>query len=396
MIDILNKKKIKEDDTNKTLIQEVIDNLTIASRMRECYINRDTGALEDYYKKLKNVSNFNNEKSDFFSKTIKKGKSREKPIRYEDTELEIEDERTKGEMGDGKIALRLVIIEAIDSKGIEGQSFVDAMSPFSTMVNARKTKKYQCAVVVGPWIFEWNESCFVVPKKCYFNATYYVTETGYYIGNLDCSFAISESSRFVTQWNRTKSFDPTFCNAHHFVDGLFKCLTDRTLKGDNLDSYREIGLKQSPEIKFPKTIVADILRKWKPEMASMKIDLEFVKRLKNFLELQNAKLFSFANHTELDIFLYILKECQMMDALCTVNPEFLFVLRAYDRLFWLAHFDGSALTGVCYRPTVEFETNQIKDGTLPLIYNEKHECHFNDVVGLNASRNHVNWWEAAK
>lgn len=385
---------LKHIQMDSKISSELVFTLTNQNELKKYYLNKNSKELLDYNEKLKSINGFYIEKtSQTISNIVRKGKPN--ALKTDPVELDFITEIKKGEVENEKLGLRLLLVESHNLNSISNESMLDTLSPFSTMIKQRNTKSYQFVVCMGPWILEWNETSFVIPKRAFFNSSYYATETGYYIGNLDCEFSINETAKFIAYWNKTRVYDKTNCHSQTFVDSLFKALTNRTLRGHNLNTFREFGVKLKSEVIIPEKIMNIILGKsmsqseiietpLPKEEIEFKTHYEKQETFKNIL----SKRVEFKTHRDIDEFMKYLKVCKITDDNLNANPEFYFILKSIDRLFWLKHFDGSTLFHIFYRIPEEEETENSP------LKNHSHldVCHFGDISKVSSSRNYYKWW----
>lgn len=305
-LEALLKKKGIETDIN--LGKLVTDDIS------KYYINKSTDKLMECKKHLNSIDTFTKGIDEFTSKKVIRAMHGVIPMG--DIILDFDKERKlKGEIGDEKFALRLVLLEKRSEQDIMDESMSNILSPFGTMVKSRTSGKYHFAVAVGPWLIEWDEVSLIIPKKAYFNATFFIVETGFHIGNLDCDYAMSQLIGFSKLWNSTRLYSESTCNSWHMVKELFMALTGKTPTGPNADMFQQKGYIDGMVVKVPKTLGLT----------------EFAK---------------FDTHRDLEKFIATLENKGLMKDLKKTQSELSFMLSAYDRLFWLKYFKDASLSEV--------------------------------------------------
>lgn len=370
--------KLKNLDLNIEDVNKIVNVLTSQNEMLDCYLNINSEELWKFEEYIKKPNNFYKESnSQYKSLEIRKNTKHPEVSKTQPIYLKFPYEPISEDILPEKLSLRLLLIEKHTPTTIQDESFSDTLSPFATFINQRKTKIYHFALCVGPWMLEWNETSFVVPKRCVFNAAFYANETGFNMGKLDSEFAIKQAAKTVSQWNKTKVYNHETCNSRHFVDTLFSALTSRIITGNNFEQFKATGYKETPEVVIPDNIASMILKN----------DTENIK--KRLVVGTNGLVFRFQTHEQLDHFLKVLTDIGITSDMLHKNPEFYFILKSYDRIFWLNHFDHSSLSNVCYRPHKENETeySPLKDEERVL-----DECHFGDFNMVFSSDNYDKWW----
>ena len=159
--------KFKNINVDPLDARQIVHVLTSEEALGTFYLNKDTTQLLKFNNDLKSLPNFYDENhSQTKSKIIKKGRGPNQK-KEETIEIDFLDEIQKGDVGNEKLGLRLLLIEKHTTQTITDESLLDLISPLTTFIHQRGSKQYQLAVCVGPWLLEWNETSFVIPKKMF-------------------------------------------------------------------------------------------------------------------------------------------------------------------------------------------------------------------------------------
>lgn len=100
---------------------------------------------------------------------------------------------------------------------------------------AQKFGDFASAILMGPWLLEWNETSLCVPKK-FSSSVYYLMEEFPILGTVDFD-AIDKVAEFVADWNSTKAYSTKNCNCQHFVDTFIKNFDVPSLKMKSYAKY---------------------------------------------------------------------------------------------------------------------------------------------------------------
>ncbi|KAL0486422.1 hypothetical protein AKO1_011998 [Acrasis kona] len=217
------------------------------------------------------------------------------------------------------LKIKLVIVELDGSA--RHRTFRKILSPimdtFLTNTTGLQYGLFHSALIVGPWYLEWNDSCLIVPRKCYSGAAVIAADVNKYFKGPQVSEAIDKISDVICDWNANYSYSRQTNNCQRFVDDICKALNidinfDGALKS-YLDQLRTKGVC---DMSYPLT-----------------------ESMKHTLGIEDQEDKKFNTHKELDDFVKLINRkdpCYFdMDP---AGQDDLILLKSYDRAFWLRHF----------------------------------------------------------
>jgi len=213
------------------------------------------------------------------------------------------------------LKVKLVIVEIHNSAS--QRTFRRVLSPLMDTFNiSPQFGLFHSALIVGPWYLEWNDSCLVVPRKCYSGAAVLAADVEKFFKGPQVSVALDRISNVICEWNANYQYSQQKYNCQLFVDELCKAL-DITLNfngalGSFLQQLRktgqcELGYQLSPDLQ-----------------KSLGITESYKK---------------FKTHKELDEFVTMVRDkLPTYFDMDPVGRDDWVLLKSYDRAFWLRHF----------------------------------------------------------
>jgi hypothetical protein len=163
---------------------------------------------------------------------------------------------------------------------------------------------------------EWNDSCLVVPRKCYSGAAVLAADVEKYFKGPQVGVALDKISEVICHWNAHNVYSRQKYNCQTFVDDLCKALEiDIIFKGALGKFLEQLRTRGSCEMSYPLT-----------------------EHLQNKLGTQEQSK-SFSTHQELDEFVRLVrsKDPSYYDLDAAGQDDWM-LLKSYDRAFWLRHF----------------------------------------------------------
>jgi hypothetical protein len=187
--------------------------------------------------------------------------------------------------------------------------------------NLNNFGKFYCAVLVGPFLLEWDRSCSLcIPKLCVGNLDeLFASDLGLFSDtSLPAASALDTVATMVAEWNAKKTYDAQDCNSQHFVEELWS----RFFNASIALSVREF-FDQQFDLHLRLTGECDCM------------NLKITKKLQSVLPSDQVAqdYIRFKSHEELDDFVRIILSEE--PHFFTKYPNEAMVLKTIDRVFWL-------------------------------------------------------------
>eukprot|EP01080_Neovahlkampfia_damariscottae_P005858 gene5858-9686_t len=244
------------------------------------------------------------------------------------------------------LKVKLVIAEIATSTSKKAQR--KALGPIlNTLHLSPKLGLFHSALLIGPWLIEWNNSAICIPRKCVSNAAIITADLDTLKTTKEVEKTVSILADVISEYNcfhtysKLTSGKPNCSNCQDFVEDILTRL-DIELKFDGpLGNY---------------------LKTLKDKGTS---DLIFAPD-KNFIEKFSLKSSSvkFVSHNSLDEFVRDLMKSE--PEFQKVHKQEYALLKSFDRAFWLRHFKFPNRTEYLYfkkDPEEEDDITGVDDGT---------------------------------
>lgn len=217
------------------------------------------------------------------------------------------------------IKVKILIVDQ-DAKSQLKQNLRMFLSPVLSKIEMVPSMgMFHTAIMIGPWLIEWNNSALCIPRKCVSRAAMLSADIDaiHTIKSLDT--VVDNLANHIVQWNISKQYKTTggdkkvFGNCQDFIDSLLN----------------SIGIKmnfQGPLAEFLKNI---------KDHGSTTLEFKVTPEFKEKFKL-TEKSKSFHTHHELDEFVNKLLEIEPQFHI-KYKQEYAF-LKGFDRAFWMRYF----------------------------------------------------------
>lgn len=224
---------------------------------------------------------------------------------------------TDGQLA-GRVAVKLVIVDQDQGSKMK-QNLRRFISPILSRIDLLpRMGMYHSALLIGPWLIEWNNSSLCVPRKVVSRAAILSADVDAIYNIQDLESAINRISKIIVQWNTTMMYraaadsSDRYGNCQQFVEVILsalECSTDVIHEGPLGQFLRELRQSGRSRLEF-------------------RMDNQFREKYH-----VTQKSIAFDTHRELDLFVERLKR---VDLNFQLRSEYKF-LKSFDRAFWLRH-----------------------------------------------------------
>lgn len=220
---------------------------------------------------------------------------------------------------DSKLTLKFIITEIYTSPLQKG--FREVLSPvLSTSNLSPDFGMFHCALLIGPWYFEWNDSSLCIPRTCSSNHALFVTDVLSVSIKKDLRDVLEVMCSMIVDWNIKREYT--------VIPGKLQ-----ELKGNCQEFVDSILTSLDISLNFEKTCIGLYLDKMRKEG---KGGFLFETKEKEVIELMGGEgKKEFTSHMELDYFLQCILEKEPTFSF-KFESEFC-LLKCFDRAFWLRH-----------------------------------------------------------
>jgi hypothetical protein len=186
----------------------------------------------------------------------------------------------------------------------------------------QETELYTSALMIGPWLFEWNETELCIPKKCISNAAILSADIDSITSLENFEEKLDQLSEKIIEWNISMGYRKTvresdksaYGNSQDFVESLLSSMNVKLELPEPLTVFLE-NIKQNGFSKLEFTMNKEFQKKFKQKTSSV----------------------CFSKHSELDDF---------VQSLLLIDFKFMFdhkgeyqFLKSLDRAFWMKHIN---------------------------------------------------------
>lgn len=221
----------------------------------------------------------------------------------------------------GNVKIKIMIIDKNNKVRPKKQGFINFLSPVLSSIGNKKNQDvelYHTALMIGPWMFEWDESELCIPKKCVSSAAILTADVDevYTLKNLEDK--LEKLAEKVVEWNvnmgyrKSNIINERYGNSQDFVESVLEAIGVRLNLPEALSSFlQKIKEKGSTKLEFT-------------------MNPEFQKKFN-----QKESSISFSTHSQLDHFVEKLLEVDK-NFMSNHRDDYLF-LKSFDRPFWMKH-----------------------------------------------------------
>jgi len=221
----------------------------------------------------------------------------------------------------GNVKIKIMIIDKNNKQRPKKQGFINFLSPVLSNIGNKKhlnEELYHTALMIGPWIFEWDESELCIPKKCVSTAAVLTADVDevYTLKNLEEK--LEKLAEKIVEWNvnmgyrKSKIINDRYGNSQEFVESILEAIGVRLSLPESLAAFLE-KIKEKGTTKLEFTMNQEFLKKFN----------------------QKENPISFSTHMQLDQFVEKLIEIDK-NFINNHRDEYLF-LKSFDRPFWMKH-----------------------------------------------------------
>ncbi|KAL0484297.1 alpha motif domain-containing protein Samd12 [Acrasis kona] len=164
-------------------------------------------------------------------------------------------------------------------------------------------------------ILEWNDSCLVVPRKCYSGAAVLAADVNQFFKGPQVPEALDKISEVICEWNAHYQYSQKTYNCQLFVDKICEALDIKLKFTGALESFLQ-QLRRTGQCEMSYAI---------PE----KLQADFQSPTNSL---------QFQTHQELDQFVNSVIEKHPTYFDMGEHKDDFTLLKSYDRAFWLRHF----------------------------------------------------------
>jgi len=179
---------------------------------------------------------------------------------------------------------------------------------------------FHTALIIGPWILEWNNSSLCIPRRCCSTAAILAIDVDNTIEKkMKIGFVVDALCEVISRWNIIKTYDRNKCNCLHFIEdvldslGISSKLSYTGALGNFIKNIREKGSSD-----WNYSLPEELIQK-----------CHFKNDVKNI---------NFKTHEELDNFVLQILEYEKQFNIDTKYAEDFALLKSVDRAFWLRYF----------------------------------------------------------
>jgi len=319
------KERLKDDEDTMKKFAKV---LCTPSEMKEAYLNTDWVETMEFQKSLEKEDEMEIEKNKKSFDLSSKSETTEKDIQIkEKIKLELTEEELKQIELDpdiqmknlkNKIKVKLIVAEVANTEITKNfrKLLCPVLSKFDVLP---EFGMFHSALMIGPWLIEWNNSALCIPRKCVSKAALLSADIDSISTDKRVEEVVDILADVITEWNVTKKYKDNSKNkkeeancqdfVHEILEKLGIKLDFKGPLGQFLTNLRETGL----------------------------CDMEFPMD-NNFRQCFNIKEKSkkFNTHEDLDNFVHYLQKTDMEFELKYKNEWVL--LKSFDRAFWMRYY----------------------------------------------------------
>ncbi|KAL9647084.1 hypothetical protein ABK040_016558 [Willaertia magna] len=286
-------------------LREYAENLSNVEGMKQAYLNREFSAIKKLFSTIP-------KRSSAFSSTSETLKAEDDlSALTQDIEEAEELSKSLGPKFRDTVKVKLVIAEIAKTK--KEKTFRRLLSPIMSTIDAAPAfGMFHSALIVGPWLIEWNSSSLCIPRRCYSNAATLAIDIQE-ISTKDIDLSIDKVSQIITDWNVHHEYKQSTANCQHFVDDICRALGIKMNFNGSMQHYlNKLRNKGLCSIKW-------------------RVPLD----IKEKVGLKETKI-SFNTHRELDTLM-----CNILSKIPNFQEAYeedYMLLKSFDRAMWLRSF----------------------------------------------------------
>lgn len=312
-------------EKEKNLFDRFASVLCNPDELQKSYLTTDWMQTVDFYKQVKDVTRVSVAQQVQRNETTS-GFASHSTETVDMIEEEVTDEDIQGAEQDPEISLsnvntikvKIIVAEVADSK--VKKSVRKLVSPILSKFDLLpEFGMFHSALMIGPWLIEWNNSALCVPRKCVSKAALLSADVDAISATADINEVVKKLSEIIVDWNINMKYKEnggdkkTEGNCQDFVEDVLKRL------GMRHDFSGPLG---------------DFLRKLR-EKGTCDMEFNLNQDFREKFRITDKKVV-FLTHTQLD---------QFVEGLLEKEPEFdtkykqeWSMLKSFDRAFWLRHY----------------------------------------------------------
>ncbi len=213
--------------------------------------------------------------------------------------------------------VKLVIVEI--HQNASQRTFRKVLSPIMDAFDIAPTfGLFHSALIVGPWYLEWNDSGFIVPRKCYSGAAVLAADVPtQFKGREQVKDALDKMAELICHWNANYQYSQNQKNCQAFVDELCEVLgIELNFKGALNDYLVQLRKNGKCDLKF---FLSDAMRE---------------------LLGTEDKYKTFETHQQLDDFVKSVMDKN--SCFFDQSPDDWMLLKSFDRAFWLRWYKNKS------------------------------------------------------
>jgi hypothetical protein len=217
------------------------------------------------------------------------------------------------------IKVKIVVVDQ-DAKSAFKQNLRKLLSPVLSKIEMVPTMgMFHTALMIGPWLIEWNNSALCIPRKCVSRAALLSADVDAISSIKSLDTVVDNLSKAIIQWNVSKGYKTSggskqsVGNCQDFIESILNA----------------IGIKlnfQGPLAEFLKEI---------KDHGTTKLEFKITPELREKFKIQE-KSKVFETHHDLDEFIHMLFD---KDPQFDVHYKYEYAfMKSFDRAFWMRHF----------------------------------------------------------
>jgi len=188
---------------------------------------------------------------------------------------------------------------------------------------------FHSAIMVGPWLIEWNNSSLCIPRTCISQAALFSCDIDSITSLEGAETQVDKLSEFISHWNANMIYKESSIGR--------KNKNEANCQDFVLELMKYLGI----EVNFKGALGNFLTKLAEKGLCEMTIDFD-----NSFREVFNVKEASvtFKNHKELDLFvnglISVFKEKpeENIKKFKLKYPDEFQLLKSFDRAFWMRHY----------------------------------------------------------
>eukprot|EP01080_Neovahlkampfia_damariscottae_P005920 gene5920-9750_t len=218
------------------------------------------------------------------------------------------------------LKIKIVILQK-DKKLTQSQNMRELLSPILSKFQFQSNSyTFRSALMIGPWLFEWDESELCIPRKCISSAAVMSADIDSVHELTNVREIIDYLANEIEYWNTKMTYSEN-------VE------SDKNISGNSQDFVESLLESINVKLSLPISI-KNFLEEIKKH-GSTKLNFQYSPQFKQKFDLKGTSM-TFNTHKELDKFMHSIYE-KDAEAMFNFKSEFQF-LKSFDRAFWMKHY----------------------------------------------------------